>query len=284
MEAHMFIDENSKPKEKLKAWYLFTEDFIAGTQHMTNEALGIYIRLLCWNWNKRCNGIPDEKELIFRVAMAFSEQEQKTCAKVLAENFRLINNSHWQNERQLQEYLYITKKIDSSKANGKLGGRPKKPNDNPPTSTPTPTSTNTIYTKEFDNVWGRLYNKRGSKFRAYEQYKIAKKTTDDDKIVMGYNKLCSNTEENKFIPHFSKWLKDKRWEEDIPDKYAHTSVADQEDMKISMYVDAIKNKKVTRFIKDWASKNKDVIDMGIRKGKITKQQAIEDLGMASEYR
>ena len=36
---------------------------------------------------------------------------------------------------------------------------------------------------------------------------------------MGYNKLCSSTEEKKFIPHFSKWLKDKRWEEDIPDKY-----------------------------------------------------------------
>ena len=32
----MFIDENSKPREKLKAWYLFTEDFIAGTQALTN--------------------------------------------------------------------------------------------------------------------------------------------------------------------------------------------------------------------------------------------------------
>ena len=37
----MFIDENSKPKEKLKAWYLFTEDFIAGTQHLTNQEIGI---------------------------------------------------------------------------------------------------------------------------------------------------------------------------------------------------------------------------------------------------
>ena len=32
----MIIDENSKPREKLKAWYLFTDDFIAGTQHLTN--------------------------------------------------------------------------------------------------------------------------------------------------------------------------------------------------------------------------------------------------------
>ena len=58
----MFIDETSKPSEKLKAWYLFTEDFIAGTQHLTNEKIGVYIRLLCWNWNKRCQGIPRDSK------------------------------------------------------------------------------------------------------------------------------------------------------------------------------------------------------------------------------
>ena len=58
LEITMFINENSKPNEKLKAWYLFTEDFIAGTQALTNEEIGIYIRLLCYNWNKRCSGIP----------------------------------------------------------------------------------------------------------------------------------------------------------------------------------------------------------------------------------
>ena len=36
MDEINIIDENSKPKDKLKAWYLFTEDFIAGTQHLTN--------------------------------------------------------------------------------------------------------------------------------------------------------------------------------------------------------------------------------------------------------
>ena len=101
---------------------------------------------------------------------------------------------------------------------------------------------------------------------------------------MGYNKLCSNTEEKKYIPHFSKWLKDKRWEEDIPDKYQSFGVVNQEENRLQMFTDAIRDKKVTRFIKDWALKNKDVIDLGIKKGKITKQQAIEDLGMVNEYR
>jgi hypothetical protein len=36
----MIIHENSKPTQKMKAWYLFTEDFVAGTQHLTNEEVG----------------------------------------------------------------------------------------------------------------------------------------------------------------------------------------------------------------------------------------------------
>ena len=135
----MFIDENSKPKEKLKAWYLFTEDFIAGTQHLTNEEIGIYIRLLCWNWNKRCVGLPKEMTTILRIANAITESEKFSCEKIVKEFFVMIND-HYQNERQLQEFLYITKRIEASKYNGKLGGRPKKPSTNPPTSTPTPTN------------------------------------------------------------------------------------------------------------------------------------------------
>ena len=53
--------------------------------------------------------------------------------------------------------------------------------------------------------------------------------------------------------------------------------------KVKMFTDAIKDKKVTRFIKDYAARNKDVIDMGIRKGFLTKEEAINELGMKNEY-
>ena len=83
----MFIDEGSKPKEKLKAWYLFTEDFVAGTQHLTNQEIGIYIRLLCWNWNKKCNGIPKDKNIYFRIENCITEDEKLSCEKVIKEFF-----------------------------------------------------------------------------------------------------------------------------------------------------------------------------------------------------
>ena len=60
-------------------------------------------------------------------------------------------------------------------------------------------------------------------------------------------------------------VEDKRWEEDIPDKYQNFGVVNQK-KDLQMFTDAIRDK-VTRFIKDWALKNKDVIDLGIRKVK-----------------
>ncbi len=50
--------------------------------------------------------------------------------KIIKEFFVLVND-HYQNERQLQEYLYISRRMEASKQNGKLGGRPKKPSTEP---------------------------------------------------------------------------------------------------------------------------------------------------------
>ena len=140
----MFIEENSKPNEKLKAWYLFTEDFVAGTQHLTNEQVGIYIRLLCWNWNKRCIGIPKDEMTYHRIASCITDEEKKSCTKILNEFFHLVDEV-FQNERQLQEYLYITRRIEASKQNGRLGGRPKKPRLEPSQKPPYPNHYHYLY-------------------------------------------------------------------------------------------------------------------------------------------
>ena len=158
----MIIHENSKPTQKMKAWYLFTEDFIAGTQHLSNEEVGIYIRLLCFNWNKRCAGIPNDAYKQYRIANCFTDNEKTSCDKIIKEFFVLVND-HYQNERQLQEYLYISRRMEASKQNGKLGGRPKKPSTEPKanldktplphTPTPSPKQTKVSYAPLFLKFW-----------------------------------------------------------------------------------------------------------------------------------
>ena len=227
----MFVSEKSKPSEKLKAWYLFTDDFVAGTQHLTPLELGCYVRLLVWNWNKRCKGIPDNAELQNRICSAHNELEQEAVGNVINEFFKLIIdtdniennrwknvNNRWQNARQLQELLYINKRIENARENGKKGGRPKNRDDNlEETPLPLPhTPTNNNNTILFENeIWDKITIKRGSKKRAFKEWDKLNNKIDNSLIVKKYNELVNNTNDTKFVPHLSSWLSAERWEEDL---------------------------------------------------------------------
>ena len=280
----MFIDENSKPKEKLKAWYLFTEDFIAGTQHLTNQEIGIYIRLLCWNWNKKCPGLPKDMNTILRIANCITDSEKISCEKIVNEFFVLINN-HYQNERQLQEYLYITKRIEASKENGKLGGRPKKPSTNPPTSTTTPTNKSpSKYNPLFNLFWDKIINKVSKGIAEKNFLRIEKEWQDKaEDLAKLYNSYYDSVKDKEFAKQPAFWLSAKKYLDKIPEKTYSFGVVNRDEERVKMFVDAIKDNKVTQFIKDYALRNKDIIDMGIRKGLITREQAINDLEMRNEY-
>ena len=286
MGETMFIDENSKPKEKLKAWYLFTEDFIAGTSHLTNEEIGIYIRLLCWNWNKRCVGLPKNINTIKRIASCFTDSEKLSCENIVKQFFVEMDD-HFQNERQLQEYLYIRKRIDASKVNGKLGGRPKKPSQNPPTSTSTSTNTSTNkYSPNFNKFWDKIVNKVSIGIAEKNFNKVEKEWLEKpEELADMYNSYYDSVKDKEFAKQPAFWLSAKKYLDVVPKKnYDFGIRITKDEDRIKMFTDAIKDKKVTRFIKDYAAKNKEIIDMGIRKGFLTKEQAINDLGMKNEYR
>ena len=228
----MFIEGNSTPSEKLKAWYLFTDDFVAGTQHLSPLAVGIYVRLLCWNWNKKCRGIPDDAEILNRIAGTRSDIEQDTCGDVIKEFFvhivdkDNIQNNKWQNARQLKEWLYINNRIANARVNGSKGGRPK----NNPAKTPlplTPTSTNNnIYMVDvFEKIWNQLKVKRGAKSKALKAYiKLygKKDMPETDFIIEKFNAKCDSVSEKIFIPHFSTWLNEEMWTEELINESSKT--------------------------------------------------------------
>ena len=53
----------------------FTDTFIAETVHLTNQAVGIYIRLLCFAWTK--NTKPFTSESAYRICQCIDD----TCRK-----------------------------------------------------------------------------------------------------------------------------------------------------------------------------------------------------------
>ena len=270
----MFIEKNSKPTEKLKAWYLFTEDFIAGTQHLTNEQIGIYIRLLCWNWNKRCAGLPSNNMTIYRIANCITDDEKQSCNIIIKEFFVLIND-HYQNERQLQEYLYITKRIDASKINGKRGGRPKKPSNNPPTPTPTPTTTKTKIsnTSYFNKFWDKIPNKVSKGIAEKNFLKIEKEWLEQpEKLADMYKNYYNSIEDKQFAKQPAFWLSAKKYLDEQPKKQDN-SPADPYVMRLKMFKEAVDDKKGTSFIQGYAQRYPSDVQRAISEGQFTKEQA-----------
>ena len=291
----MFIDENSKPREKLKAWYLFTEDFIAGTQALTNEEIGIYIRLLCYNWNKRCSGIPCEPLKYQRIANCISDSEKESCETVLKDFFVLVNN-HYQNERQLQEYLFITRRMEASKENGKLGGRPKKPSleprvkpkgnldETPPTPTTTPTTTKTTkidYNSFFHKFWNKVSNKVSKgiaekNFLKLEQDWIEKA----EELADMYNKYYNSVEDKQFVKQPAYWLSAKKYEDEKPTKKEELKT-DQYSMRLKVFKEAVDNKKGSAFVHKYAKQHPYDVQRAINEGVFSREEAVIYLDMGS---
>ena len=275
-----FISKESKPQEKLKAWYLFTEDFVAGTMSNTAVEVGVYIRLLCWNWNKRCQGIPKDSNAYYRIANCITEEEKKACETVLKQFFVEVQD-HYQNERQLQEYLFITKRIEASKINGRLGGRPKKPRQNPPTLTTTPTIK--PKTKKKDNFplfWKDISNKL-SKGIAEKNFKSldAKWKDKPEELAEMYNKYYHSVEDKKFAKQPAYWLSAKKYE-DQEAKIENKS-GEVYPLRLKMFKQAIEDKDKSSFITSFANQHFPDVQRAIKEGEITKEDAVKYLNMGN---
>ena len=274
----MIIYENSKPKEKLKAWYLFTEDFVAGTQHLSNEEVGIYIRLLCFNWNKRCSGIPNDSSTQYRIANCFTDNEKKSCDNVLQEFFVLVNDKY-QNERQLQEYLYISRRMEASKENGKLGGRPKKPSDNldktplPHTPTPTAKQTKVSYAPLFLKFWDKVANKV-SKGTAEKNYmKLEDKWIDNpEELADMYNKYYKSVEDKQFAKQPAFWLSAKKYEDEQP-KAISTEKVDMYPFRLKQFKECVETETIKGYVVSTARHHTGDVQRAIAEGEFTKEQA-----------
>ena len=302
----MFIEENSKPKDKLKAWYLFTEDFIAGTQHLTNEQVGIYIRLLCWNWNKRCSGVPIDENIYYRIASCISQSEQISC-KTIIEEFFIQVKDHYQNERQLQEYLFITRRVEASKLNGKLGGRPiKKPSIEPrvqprvqprvepksnldktpptPTTTPTtyPTKTSKIsYNPFFHKFWNKVSNKVSKGIAEKNFINIEPEWIEKaEELANMYNKYYSSVEDKQFAKQPAFWLSAKKYLDEQPKK-EEISNSEPYFHRLKVFQDAVENKKGSSFVSKYAKQHPYDVQRAINEGKFSKEDAIKYLEMGS---
>ncbi len=108
----------------MKFYKRFVGDFQAKTGHLSLAEVGAYDRLLdhCYSTEQP---LPGDLDACCRIARAMSKEERKAVESVLCEFFTVTDAGYTQG-RVLEMLAEAQPKIEANKANGKLGGRPKK--------------------------------------------------------------------------------------------------------------------------------------------------------------
>ena len=198
-------------KNKFHALQLFTDTFAAETVHLTNEQVGIYIRLLCFAWTK--NAKPFTRISAERICQCVDEKCKNTVNDILNEFFRFNKeDGTWTHKRLVQEHEYLTAKYKARSEAGRKGGLARSKTE-APIPIPSPIPKKYIYDDSFTVLWSSLKKVRGSKKRAHEIFQKTKDffNMDLDDVANIYNVQIENIED-KFVPHFSTWLSQHRWE------------------------------------------------------------------------
>ena len=221
----------TKETNKFHALQLFTDTFTAETVHLTNEAIGIYIRLLSFAWTK--NTKPFTTESAYRICQCKTDDCCINVYEVLEEFFILNtldkenrNKNTWTQKRLVHEHAYLTDKYHRKSEAGKKGAEARySANSNIiapiPSPNPIPNINRNEYHPSFEFLWKGLLIKRGSKFKAYKLFhKNQPNMPKIEEIIRIYNNQTHNVDK-KYIPHFATWINERRWEieedNNIPD-------------------------------------------------------------------
>ena len=214
---------------KFHALQLFTDTFAAETVHLTNEAIGIYIRLLSFAWTK--NTKPFSTSSAYRICQCRSNECEKIVDMVLEEFFQIAGGNikdSWTHKRLKAEHKYLTEKYNKRSKAGKKGMESRYNDVSNKTITPIPIPkpipNKNIYNQSFEELWSSLNIKRGAKFTAHKIFQKISHEIKDIKIAEIYNKQQSEVEA-KFVPHFATWLSQRRWEIDEKDQKHQESPA-----------------------------------------------------------
>jgi len=203
---------------KLPSIPLFTDTFTAETVHLSNEKVGIYIRLLCFAWTK--NAKPFTTESAYRICQCINDNCKENVMQILVEFFDKTGlcekTEYWTQKRLLREHEYLQKYYLNKSESGKRGASKRWNGANAesmaPIPSPIPIPKNII--NKFEIFWESLSNKRGSKKMAKVKYEKECKDQDPEQLAKIFNYFSDKIKDKTFIPHVSTWINQRRFEDE----------------------------------------------------------------------
>ena len=201
---------------KLPSIPLFTDTFTAETVHLSNEQVGIYIRLLCFAWTK--NAKPFKEKDAMRICQCRTKDCELRVMEVLKEFF-IINKKDddfiFTHKRITKEYEYLQKYYVNKSESGKRGASKRWNGANGETMAPIPSPIPIPKNNNnFDIFWESLSNKRGSKKMAKIKYEKECKDQDPEQLAKIFNYYSGKIKDKTFIPHVATWINQRRFEDE----------------------------------------------------------------------
>ena len=211
-------------------------DWRMGCSGMTAQQEGIYIRLYSHLGSLNGRGLQNDFNFLCRMLLDhsddidYNEQQKKDLAYVLNAKLTLIDGRyHIKRQKKLRE-----DKVDLIKLrqeSGKKGGLAKAKQTSSKVS-----DSESIY----NTIWSKLSIRRGSKQVAFKSWLRISDQVKPETLIEKYNQLCSQADDPKFIPHFSSWLNQERWEEELNIKKETDNFGVQPQKSYKDYVYAVK--------------------------------------------
>ena len=236
-------------KEKMEAIWLWKDKWLTGTRDLTPAQKGHYIDMICHSDGK---GLPEDARDIYQLVLPFTdnpeeiEQYKKDVHVVISKKYEFDEEKgrYFQEFQETEHSKGVDLKV--KRRNARLGTNNKK---------------NILSEQEgvqkdhkldidididldniFNNIWNQLSNKRGSKQSANASWVKHAQDQKPEFLIEKYNALCSQTDDPQFIPHFSTWINQERWDEELPHKHKDRDVFDMSEEEKKLEADKIYSK------------------------------------------
>jgi len=193
-------------------------DWHLATSHLSLEEEAIYFKLINFYYDTE-KAIPVETDSVIRRLRLGSVRD---IVGIVLKEFFVLQDDGWHHLRCDDEILKYHHKAEVNQRIGKLGGRPKKTESvsvGIPEITLTTNHkpiTNNQYTSEFESFW-KVYDKPSGKANAFKVWKSIKPDSTLIATILAKATLQAKNVERKFRKDAERWLRDKRWEDEISD-------------------------------------------------------------------
>ena len=217
---------------KLPKMNLFIDAFNSDTVFLSEEELGLYMRMIFYAWTHDAY-LPKDKEIIY----CLPKKPNDALVDKILKLFWTEDDKGFYQKRMLKEYEYAIEVSFKASESAKKRYANAEPTHSDPLATITKTITKTnkdIYIDQFNEFWELVSNKV-SKGQANKNYQRLEKewALQPKELAKHYNDYYNSISEKKFAKQPAFWLSAEKYLDEKPKEYSRE---EEEDYKLQSYI------------------------------------------------